>query len=183
MRRFLEPKLILAPPDEVLAEREPLPVGGHFGRADLIKLLARRAAAGGTLVAVENDLLGSVERGFAARKDRVLLAGLEPCVIPVAVLEVGHAGIVGFQARDDLGVEHLAQAAFEVPFLVVILGLEIGPDPGISPLVVPHPVKGIHPHAMRRRDGMGSHLRQGRGVGAECPRGSWGDLSWRGAGV
>ena len=131
---------------------------------------------GRQFVGVQYDLLGRIERGFAARENRMFLAGLETDVVPVTILAVGNGGIVLFQARDDLAVDLVLQRLRTGPELRVIgvFGAEVGENGRVAALIVAQPVIGVRAGAMRRRDAVRA---DGGDGGAEfqilhgsCPR-------------
>ena len=156
-RQMLEAQLVLASADEILAEGRPFGVRRDLDRADLIVIPSRRLAGRRPLVAVEDDLLRGVLRAQVAYHDGMFLPRLESGGIPVAVLEVWDAGIVRFQAGDDFGVELVPErpGRRERPFLVRVLGVQVGQHLGILPLIVPQPIVRVDSLAVRRCDSVG----------------------------
>ncbi len=100
----------------------------------------------------------------------MLLAGLEPCVIPVSILAIGNGGIVLLQARDDLGIEFVLQRldGRQLPLLVSVFRLKVCQNLAVPPLVVAQPVIGVDALAIWRCDRMG--VRRGHGSIAEGGR-------------
>ena len=189
-RQMLEAQLVLAAADEILAKRRPFRARRDVERADLIVVPSRGASGRRPLVAVQDDLLRGVPRAPMPHQDGVLLARLEAGRVPVAVLEVGDTGIIRFQARDDLPVELLPQTrgGGQRPFLVSVLGVQVGEHLRVPALVVPEPIIGVVPLAMRRCDnvrpdgGSGWFPERRDGLGFSIV---WhvAILSWPGAGV
>ena len=156
-RQMPEAQLVLAASDEILANGGPFGIRRDLDRAYLIVILSRGAPGRRPFVAVQYDLLGRIPRAPVAHHDGMFLARLEPGDIPVAVLEIRDARIVLFQACDDFGVQLLPErlGSGEGPLLVRVLGVQVGQHLGILPFIVPQPVIGVDPLAVRRCDGMG----------------------------
>ena len=167
--QVLEADRVLAATDVIIGPGQQLVVLTHFHRAD-----AEVALAGSHRIDVQQDFFGRVHAALAARMDRVVLAGLEAAVVPVAALTRRHAGIVLLDAADDLLVQGVFQWLQRCQQLVGIgiLGLQVGQHVLVLALVVAQPVVVIAAgRAERRLDHMRvlggiRRNRQGGGVGS-----------------
>ncbi len=164
--QVLEADGVLAAADIIIGPGQQLVVLADFHRAD-----AEIALAGSHRVDVQQDFLGGLHAALAACVDRVVLAGFEAAVVPVATLARRHAGIVLLDAADDLLVKGVFQRLQRRQQLVGIgiLGLQVGQHVLVPALVVAQPVIVIVAgRAERRLDHMrmlGGIRRNGRSGG------------------
>jgi hypothetical protein len=110
--------------------------------ADLVVADAEVVLALGHRVDVEQHFLGAVHAALAARVDRIILAGLEARVVPVAALAVRHRTVVLLDAADDLLVQLVLQRLQRRhPRVDVgVLGVEVSQHLRILAGVVAQPV-------------------------------------------
>ena len=185
---------VLAAADLILGPGEQFIVLAHFGIAD-----AEIALALGHRVLVEQDLFRRIHRALAARVDRVVLAGLEARVIPVAAQAVRHRSVVLLDAADDFAVQALLQrlGRRQHGVGVGVLGLDVGQHFLVLARIVAQPVvlvlahgavRRLHFVRLLRRDGRRGQIaglgaadgeRHGEGEGREIDRGHRESCRWR----
>ena len=95
------------------------------------------------IVAIEQHLLGPVDRAAAPARDRILPALLGAAQIPVGALAGGHAEVGLLDSGLDLLKERLPQVGEMAQLLlgVRVLGPQVGED--LYALALAHPVVGI----------------------------------------
>ncbi len=136
------------------------PVGDQaIVRADLDAGHREIAVPIGQGVLVDQDFLTRLHRALLAHQDRVLLSGLEPGVVKVAVIEDRGRRIRLLDPADDLVVERLLErpGGGHERVGVGVLGVEIGDDLGIGPVLEPVVVVNADPPepVEPRRDHLG----------------------------
>ena len=146
--KLLDAQDVLATTHIVFHPRQQLSV-----RADGIAADLEIPLAFGQGIAIEQDFLGCVHAALAARMDRVLATFLETAVVPVALAQERHAGIVGLDARDDFLVKRFARFAQwrNNGVGVGVLGVQIRDHFRVLPAVVAQPVVRIFPAGPRWR--------------------------------
>lgn len=101
--------------------------------ADFVGADGHELLAGGELVDVEGDLLGSVNLPCAAGVNRILFSLLGAGVIPVTATEHGWGGVGLFDAAEHFGVEFFLKGlgGRHDGIGVGVLGFEVGADGGV----------------------------------------------------
>ncbi|MNV20221.1 hypothetical protein D3C71_1111110 [compost metagenome] len=162
--QVLEADHVLAAADIVLGPGQQVVVLADIGIAHVEVALAL-----GHRVDVEQDLFRRLHAALAARLDRVVLAGFETGVIPVAAVTRGHAGIVLLDAGDDLLVQGVFQRLERGHHLigVGVLRIQVGQHLRVFAFVVAQPVVIV---AAGRAKGSLHRVRVLLGVG-RCQRG------------
>ena len=138
---------VLPAADGVVGPGQQIAVGADGDVADFEEVVALRE-----LVDVQQDFFGRVLAALAARVDGVLAAGFEALVVPVAVHQVRHRGVVLLQAADDFLVELFLERldVREHGVGVGILRLDVRQHLGVRALVVAQPVVLVRAGAMGR---------------------------------
>ncbi len=135
--------------DMILAVRQQPVVRTHLPAAHLVEVMRR-----GQCADIEHDFFRRIHAAGTARMDRIVRAGLEAGVVPVAVLAPGHAGVILLDAADDLLVDALLQRLQRRHHRIGpgVLSGQVREDRRILARVIAQPVVGILARAMRRRD-------------------------------
>ena len=146
--QVLETDHVLAAADLVIGPGQHCVVLAHLRITDIEVTLAR-----GHGVHVQQDFLRRLHRVLATRLHRVILAGLEARVVPVAALAIGHAGVVLLDAADDLVVEDLLQrlGRGQHGIGIGVLCIEVGEHRLVLALVVTQPVIVVVARGAERR--------------------------------
>ena len=121
----------------------------------------------GRRVLVEEDLLGRLERPPFADQDRVLLPRFESGGVGIAVVEDGGRRVGLLDPADDLVIERLLQrpGVGHRGVGIGVLGVEVGDDLGVAPILQPEVVVDPSPSELLQRFRDHRRLRRHRPAG------------------
>jgi hypothetical protein len=142
-------KDVLSAPDPVLGPGEEALVAADVESSKLVELVPS-----GAFAKIEEHLFRRRQRALASRIHRVLVAGLEAAVVPMATPPIGDRGIVLAYPANKLLIEALGER-LKVPqacFTPGVLSGEVREHLGVAAAVVPKPVIFVDAVSARRGD-------------------------------